>query len=224
MNAHATTIFPGQAHQYLSADSVSSHTSNGQDLPVDYLNTLTLKGTYRIIIITHSLIQNTSFTLPDALFVGMPAHELLLKENQPLILLRNLRPDMGLCNGTKLICRSMHRYFIEAEIANNNSIHAGTPILIPRIKLIAKIPGTAYELSRIQLPVRAAFAMTINKSQGQTLSRVGVYLPAPVFSHGQLYVAFSRVTDYRNLQVMAEYNENTQTHFTKNIVYPEVLT
>ena len=51
--------------------------------------------------------------------------------------------------------------------------------------------------------------MTNIKSQGQTLSRVGVYLSAPVFSHGQLYVAFSRVTDYRNLQVMAEYDDHT---------------
>jgi len=40
---------------------------------------------------------------------------------------------------------------------------------------------------------RAAFAMTINKAQGQTLQRVGIYLDTPCFSHGQLYVAASRV-------------------------------
>ena len=153
----------------------------------------------------------------------MPAHQLLLKKNQPIILLRNLRPDKGLCNGTKLICRSMHRYYIEAEIANSDTHTTATTILIPRIKLISKVPGTAFELERKQLPVRAAFAMTINKSQGQTLSGVGVYIPAPVFSHGQLYVAFSRVTDYRNLHVMVEYDDDTQSHVTKNIVYPEVL-
>lgn len=152
----------------------------------------------------------------------MPDHKLSLKKNQPLILLRNLRPDQGLCNGTKLICRNLHRYYIEAEIASPG-IHAGTIVLIPRIKLFGKINGTAIELSRKQFPVRPAFAMTINKSQGQTLSRVGVYLTAPVFSHGQLYVAFSRVTNYHNLQVMAEYDEDTQSHVTKNIVYHEVL-
>ena len=43
------------------------------------------------------------------------------------------------------------------------------------------------------MDANAAFAMTINKAQGQTLQRVGIYLDTPCFSHGQLYVAASRV-------------------------------
>lgn len=45
--------------------------------------------------------------------------------------------------------------------------------------------------------------MTINKSQGQTIPNVGVYLPEPVFSHGQLYVALSRATATANIKVLA---------------------
>ena len=37
--------------------------------------------------------------------------------------------------------------------------------------------------------------MTINKAQGATLTRVGIFLNDPVFSHGQLYVALSRVAN-----------------------------
>ena len=45
--------------------------------------------------------------------------------------------------------------------------------------------------------------MTVNKSQGQTIPNVGVYLPAPVFSHGQLYVAMSRATLRTNIKILA---------------------
>lgn len=58
-----------------------------------------------------------------------------------------------------------------------------------------------FTLRRIQFPIRLAFLVTINKSQGQTFDRVGIFLPSPVFTHGQLYVAFSHVR-----------NENTNTN------------
>jgi ATP-dependent DNA helicase PIF1 len=45
--------------------------------------------------------------------------------------------------------------------------------------------------------------MTVNKSQGQTIPNVGVYLPAPVFSHGQLYVAMSRAMSRTNIKILA---------------------
>jgi ATP-dependent DNA helicase PIF1 len=82
--------------------------------------------------------------------------------------------------------------------------------------------------------------MTINKSQGQTIPNVGVYLPDPVFSHGQLYIALSRATAAKNIKIITgkheeeEKEENkkkktknkisTSETYTKNIVYTEVLT
>ena len=63
-------------------------------------------------------------------------------------------------------------------------------------------------LKRLQFPVLLAFAMTINKSQGQTFDRVGIYLPEPVFRHGQLYVAFSRATSREGVKVKIEETNN----------------
>jgi hypothetical protein len=61
--------------------------------------------------------------------------------------------------------------------------------------------------------------MTINKSQGQSLQRVGIFLSKPVFSHGQLYVAISRVTSINGLRILIVDTHDGDKFKTKNIVY-----
>ena len=86
-----------------------------------------------------------------------------------------------------------------------------------------------YEFKRKQFPIRIAFAMTINKSQGQTLNETTIYLPTPVFEHRQLYVATSRVTTPENLKIFMKeaaaqgFNEQYKKYITKNIVHQALL-
>ncbi|UYV67029.1 hypothetical protein LAZ67_4003689 [Cordylochernes scorpioides] len=92
----------------------------------------------------------------------------------------------------------------------------GEEVLIPRIPIIPN--DLPFKFRRLQFPVMVAFVMTINKSQGQTLQVVGVHLESPCFSHGQFYVACSRVSSPKNLFVFSSTFSKT-----RNIVYQGAL-
>ena len=149
---------------------------------------------------------------------GTPPHLLILKEGAPIMMMRNLNPPR-LCNGTRLAVKGLNPNIIEAVILSG--VHKGEIAHIPRIPIIpSDIP---FEFKRTQFPVRLSFAMSINKSQGQTLKVVGLHLEKSCFSHGQLYVGCSRVSSSSNLYVYTGPSFGTGLD-TENVVYREALT
>ncbi|AQK60686.1 hypothetical protein ZEAMMB73_Zm00001d053905 [Zea mays] len=210
INAKMIDRFQGEHMVYHSFDSAMDDPHNYY--PPEFLNTLT----------------------PN----GLPPHVLKLKIGCPVILLRNIDPANGLCNGTRLVVRGFQRNSIDAEIVLGQ--HVGKRIFLPRIPLCPSDEEMfPFQFKRKQFPVRLSFAMTVNKAQGQTIPNVGVYLPEPVFSHGQLYVALSRATARSNIKILVipavdgrkksrkgvKKNPTVDCGtYTKNIVYKEVLT
>ena len=196
INNIITDSFPGMPKVLCSSDDLS----NPDDLQrynTEYLNTLSPSG--------------------------LPVHRLFLKEGMPLMLMRNLNPKMGLCNGTRFIFEKVHKkHLLECTIVGGE--YNNRRVLIPRITLRPKPREFPFEWSRRQFPVRVAFAMTINKSQGQTLQRVGIWLFDPCFAHGQLYVAVSRVGSPDCLMFAIRRCENSNTeNETINVVFKEIF-
>jgi ATP-dependent DNA helicase PIF1 len=160
---------------------------------------------------------------------GMPPHQLHLRVGAPIILLRNLHG--GLANGTRLIVTKLLDHVLVARVATGRVGYIGSDVYLPRLTIeptdVERMPFT---LQRRQFPVRPAFAMTINKAQGQTLRMVGIYLPKPVFGHGQLYVALSRVGSASGVRVLVPDGWRDATEhgggpgmYTANVVFRDVL-
>lgn len=155
---------------------------------------------------------------------GFPTHRLVLKVGAVVMLIRNLNRKKKLCNGTRLVIEELHNNFVVAS-----KIVDKETVIIPKIDLYYEENDMPFKFKRKQFPLIPAFAMTINKSQGQSFNHVGIMLNDPVFSHGQLYVAMSRCRNADNLKIKITesllqgkiFKDNRS--FTKNIVYKEVI-
>ncbi|XP_071712818.1 uncharacterized protein [Rutidosis leptorrhynchoides] len=189
----------GEARTYLSSDNIC-HSSRDADFnrelyTIDYLNSIRIGG--------------------------LPKHALTLKVGVPVTLLRNIDQSGGLCNATRLQVIELCDKVIKAKILTGT--HVGKLTAISRMLIVPSDKRIPFRFQRRQFPVAVCFAMTINKSQGQSLSNVGLFLPKPIFSHGQLYVALSRVTSKEGLKVLILNKDNELSNTTKNVVFKEVL-
>lgn len=110
------------------ADSVAEDV-NPNFFPVEFLNSLDLSG--------------------------VPKHELKLKVDMPVILLRNLNTKMGLCNGTRLKVKRLFARFVECEVTTG--VSSGQRVLIPRITCTSLSKQLPFTLARRQFPIQPCY-------------------------------------------------------------------
>lgn len=141
---------PPERRTYHSTDGIADADGDGPGgaaalYPVEFLNSINLSG--------------------------LPPHIIHLQVGAPIILLRNL--TAGLANGTRLIVTRLMPRVIEAEVVTGPA--RGRRMMIPRLRITpSDTQRLPFTIARTQFPARPAFAMTINKAQGQTFSKVGI--------------------------------------------------
>lgn len=157
----------------------------------------------------------------DMLTENLPTHfpppELNLTAGCPIILKKSYG---GYSQGTRLIVQNVSNRKITAEVIFGDN--AGDIVDIPKIPTKKTFRAGNVRFIRRQFPVDLCFSMTINKAQGVQFNKAGLYLSGSVFSHGQLYVALSRVQQ-RDTQLKIFIDEKLDHQNIRNIVATEVV-
>ena len=202
VNDEMVEKLPGEVSTFCSVDTVGD-LDNSTMFPTEYLNGLSLSG--------------------------LPEHELKLKVNTVVILLRNMDINAGHCNGTRYLVKQIGKYRLVLHKLDAKEDDKNKVLILPRIPLRYGGQSFPFELTRLQFPIKIAFALTINRAQGQSASKCGILLPRDVWTHGQIYVAFSRSGNPNNVYVWAEqsqfgpYGLDPGKRYVKNVVYREVI-
>jgi hypothetical protein len=130
---------------------------------------------------------------------GIPAHKLRLKVGAICTVARNLSIENGLVKNARVIVEQLHQYsvvvrllpFQTSVLPSNN----GRTFPFSRINFEFNPQRSSWTILRRQLPLRLAYATTFNSCQGLTLDRAVFDLRSPVFAHGQLHTALTRIRE-----------------------------
>ena len=192
LNAQVLALVEGPNCMRYSIDTVDIHVDGSTKVPIEFTQKLTPPG--------------------------MPPHILNIKVNGIYMLLRNMNVEQGLCNGSRFLVKDINKHSLVCELIRDDPGQPAFIFILPRI--VCTPPAKySFQFKRRQFPIRPAFCMTINKCQGGTFWKVGIDVSTPVFSHGQLYVALSRVANFTMIIIFT----TNGVFFTQNVVFRAVF-
>jgi hypothetical protein len=150
---------------------------------------------------------------------NVPPHELVLKLGDVCILVRNLAKNDKLTNNQRVQILEINQHTLRVQLLVDNTIHT-----IPRIHLLFRTTAGSFQIRRTQFPLRLGYALSFNKSQGQTLERVLLDLRQAPFCHGHLYVGLTRVVKAADIAAFCCEHQATQDNRvrTTNVYWPEL--
>ena len=150
---------------------------------------------------------------------GIPIHRLELKEGDICFLLRTVSKGDGLSKNTRVrIVRISAYRILVRKLEGNRSLH-----IISRLRFL--VPHySGFTLIRTQFPLGLAYAMTKNKSQGQSIVWLLNDIRGDAFAHGQEYVSESRPIDVDQVAFFASPEQVDSGHVIfSNVVYSELF-
>lgn len=154
---------------------------------------------------------------------GLPEHHLRIKIGGIYRLLRNFSIQRGLVKNARIRIVAIGPRLLTVKLLNPGRrstflLNEEEFVLLPRITFEANL-RSGHTLQRRQFPISPAYASTFNGCQGLTLKRIGIDLTIPVFSHGQLYTAISRVRTRHDVIFRLNPGEKE----SRNVTYEEIL-
>ena len=161
---------------------------------------------------------NTQDVLATMKEPGVPPHQIDLKVGCVCAVLRNLSIDKNLVKNARVVITCLREFSVEVKLVRGVT---GNVFNIPRINFEFTPRFAPYTVVRRQFPLKPAYASTFNSCQGLTLRRVVVNVRTPVFAHGQLYTAVSRVRHGRDMRILTD--ESVEASEVHNEVILELL-
>ena len=186
-------MLPGAQTDTPAADAYVD-CQNPDDFPHDYVESLDMKGA--------------------------PPWMLRFKVGAKYMCIRNLDIQRGIVNGTMMRLVWIGRYIAQFLILSGKS--AGSCEIFSKcmFTITPEASGLPFTVLRRQYPVIPAYCLSVHKAQGQTLQKVGLIFESDPFTHGQLYVALSRVAGWDCITACHS-NSNIKNIVLRHLLRPQ---